>query len=369
MDHSQNKQTYKSIYWPFALVAALMGIILSWGVLSGDEYGRVNLLYMLMLYFFVPVLMIIITLLGFISSHSHNSAKILIQSGLFKLRKLEYFRYLQKQHLSHIWLVQQSQVIALAFALSSILVFLFLLLFTDMTFIWRSTILTPEHLHPVLEVVSLPWSFIAVAQPDLELLRASQHFRLEQTAVNGVTPSQWWPFVLAVQVTYSLLPRLLMFTILGMRIKRSASAIDPVVSNEDVVSRQTTKPAGHILPLESLNGIFPILRWDAIPDTILNQLRKSYSQLGLEVCDVWQGTQEQSNALADSDMPIILVKAWEPPMGELSDQLQNNNGYILPLMWRDNNLGTINDINRDEWLRFAESNHWQLLELGDTTDV
>ena len=65
---------------------------------------------------------------------------------------------------------------------------------------------------------------------------------------------------------------------------------------------------------------------------------------------------------------LVLVKSWEPPLGELGDYLHSLSGsqqkFILPLDWGEGAVKPISANHLNEWRRFCGSlSGWQLLQL------
>ena len=108
------------------------------------------------------------------------------------------------------WLFYQTQLASLAFTLGGLSAFFLLLVGTDISFVWRSTLLQATDLLPVLKFLALPWSFWSEAQPSLALLQQSQDFRLGTTELNSEQLGRWWKYAVAAQVTYMLMPRAIM---------------------------------------------------------------------------------------------------------------------------------------------------------------
>jgi hypothetical protein len=61
----------------------------------------------------------------------------------------------------------------------------------------------------------------------------------------------------------------------------------------------------------------------------------------------------------------VLVKSWEPPMGELRDFLQSlpQPGFVLPLDWHESQLRAVKASHLKEWRRFSASlSGWSVLQ-------
>ena len=111
-----------------------------------------------------------------------------------------------------------TQVFALTFNLGLLLAFLALSYGNDPTFGWRSTMLTSEQMHKIMETVAWPWSAVwPEAVPTLEVVSYVKDSSKENVR-HTLDPEQrikdvrmWaslWPFLLASLCFYGLLPRI-----------------------------------------------------------------------------------------------------------------------------------------------------------------
>lgn len=113
------------------------------------------------------------------------------------------------------------QVAAAWFNAGALAVLLVEVAVTDLAFGWSTTLqLGPERFFQLCERLSLPWSrWFPEAAPSLDLVRATQYFRLEGAYVGATEgariadPSlsgRWWAFLAACLVVYGLLPRIVL---------------------------------------------------------------------------------------------------------------------------------------------------------------
>lgn len=118
-------------------------------------------------------------------------------------------------------LFRHVQVAAAWFNAGALAVLLIEVTVTDLAFGWSTTLqLGSERFFQVCERLSMPWSrWFPEAAPSLDLVRATQYFRLEGAYVGATEgeriadPSQsgrWWPFLAACLVVYGLLPRVVL---------------------------------------------------------------------------------------------------------------------------------------------------------------
>ena len=354
----------------------LAGLFVGYGVLSGDAQGRVNLLYSLMLFAFLPVVALLLNLLMWIGNSSKGLVSSLLELPILPSRIASALMAFASTGSRKIWIFYQAQWFALSFASGSLLVYLLLLLGSDISFVWRSTLLEAPDLLPVLNLMASPWIFWPDAQPSLKLLMRSQDFRLDTLASYSLFPGQWWKFILAAQCTYNLIPRLLMLAFARNRYHRSLQ--------ESIKGDDKTKNAGasfrsnpdtvspSLVPVVyAIDADYILLNWAIAPPFCLQSIEKKLgeSRKTLEI-DLLNDSAETHATLA-SETVVVLVKSWEPPLAELGDYLldiplanTNSLRYLLPLDWTERQLVSIRSDHLDEWRRFCGTlAGWQLLQL------
>ncbi len=352
------------ILWLIVAVGTALGLILSWGVLSGDQHGRVNLLYLLFLYVLLPIASLLISLVSLLGSKGINLARLVIALPFWSAQQQSLFRKTRQLNLHKHWLLLQSQAAALAFSCTSLLVFFMLLLATDINFVWRSTLLDATDLLPFLNIIALPWGFWDSAQPSLVLLQATQDSRLLITGTDANLYAGWWQFILATQLFYSLLPRALVLVAARLSFIHQA--------RQDLESRLQQEISRHPLSHSKSYVLAPVVTELPSAITITNwagvelSLLQSLNELDLRTDNLLiagpLATQEQQ-ASAESwhDEQLVLVKAWEPPLGELFDFLQHGRGYLLPLDWDETGLKPPRHSHLQEWQRFiSQLPQWRI---------
>lgn len=345
---------------PIWIVGLLLGLFLSWMVLSGDDAGRVNLLYLLLVYLFIPLVGAIISVVSLLQGKGLNVARVLsaipLQSKPFQM----YLHKLRQMHLDKQWFFLQTQAAALAYACGSLIIFVVLLLATDINFVWRSTLLDAEQLQPLLAFIAAPWWFWDSAQPSVELLRITQDSRLNESYNNVSNFGQWWAFVLATQVLYSGVLRGVLLLIAKVWIKKTSqknAQAKPQNTHVNVESvPATVQKLSHIL--HDLPTEYALTNWARISDLVVSQLMLNPTHslpagpIILEQGDAgFQGTQ------------ILLVKAWEPPMGELQDYMEHTSGIIFPVNYKHNKVTAPEPMHIEEWQRFtAQLPNWGIYQ-------
>ncbi|TQV89028.1 DUF2868 domain-containing protein [Aliikangiella coralliicola] len=360
-----NHNTSNIISWPIVAIGAGIGFVLSWSVLSGDYQGRVNLLYLLLVYLVIPISSLIISLVSLIKGDGINLARLLVALPIWSQQKKSTFRKFHQLSVDKHWFFLQSQAAALAFSVASLFSFFLLLVATDVNFVWRSTLLQSSDLLPVLKVIATPWSFWSEAQPTISLLQATQDSRLVQADMNAAAYAGWWPFIFATQLVYSLLPRsILLIATRGWYLKLIKTDFEQQLQSE--INRHSPRapetfeisPVVHQLP----NNQIVVNNWGGLDLNMLSILDELNLSSDNVICAGPNASfAEQTVAERWRGEQLVLVKSWEPPLGELADFLQNSKGYLLPLDWEEQRLISPRESHVQEWQRFAKKlKHWQV---------
>lgn len=359
------QQANKTQYSVLA-IGAVLGGVLSWGLLSGDQQGRVNLLYLLLIFVALPIFSLAISLFSLIGGRGVNFIRSISKVPLWPQSKQRLFLKLHSLGRDKLWFLWQSQVAALAFSIASLLTFFLLLLITDINFVWRSTLLSAEHLQPTLKLIATPWWFWHDAQPSLELLQHTQNSRIAiQVGEKGIY-AQWWPFILCTQLVYSLLPRGLMLLLAKRQYQRNMhNDIETHLQRQIKHSaKQTVEPVAQIKRIRQIPRTLSIINWCGVDVSLLQRVDEiTANQQQMFIAGAKANAEQQRLAQQQSGDLLVLVKAWEPPLGELMDFLHNldcKNGYVMPLDWQQDTLVPCQLKHLQEWQRFADQAGWQL---------
>ena len=103
------------------------------------------------------------------------------------------------------------------------------------------------------------------------------------------------------------------------------------------------------------DGRFALIKKDGVSVAVENLA-------AAEVCDA---------AKAGAKTVVILVKSWEPPMGELKDFTRQLRGFsarlLLPLDWGREKMNAVKPTNLDEWRRFGAeaAGGWKALQAKE----
>jgi hypothetical protein len=345
-----------------ALLGMLVGFLVGFGTLSGDQQGRVNLLFLLLILAFLPVMTLVLSLVFLLRRNGRGLAGWLLELPLWPRHLSAALLELDVRQCRKDWLVHQGQVLGLSFSFGTLFVFLLLLLGTDISFVWRSTILEAADLLPTLQLISFPWRWWPEAQPSLLLLEQTRDFRLSNSALAMPDASQWWRFILAVQVCYSLLPRSLLWLFARQRVRSQYSASD--LQQASIVAAAPAVQAAPELAevVQVVSQPWTLLVWGANQKDCIKAIQSVYGQAE-QVIEL----EATSESLAIEHSVVVLVKSWEPPLAELADVLQllpqQGQRLMLPVEWSKQALGEVRPVHFAEWRRFAATlPGWKVLQ-------
>ncbi len=371
------EENLRKIVKPILWVSFFIGLVLSWSVLSGDSFGRVNLLYLIILYVIFPCFSLIYSMMSYFYSPLQacslpSLVSSFIQNNNFLFTKYKQsFLKLAQNNSPKLTLLYLSQVAAIGFSLASLLVLFSLLVTTDVHFIWRSTLLSAEQILVFLKIISLPWQFWNDAQPTLDLISISQDNRLfkgmpvQSTLVN----SNWWQFVLATQLFYAFLMRFIVLVFLNLFFKFSKQKRTSLVYREINISdkNNTIKEQPKEIFESDVKINFAINNWANFHTNILKHVESTLSGECINELNAGPEASDVERLIAERwrETQVIVVKSWEPPLAELSDYMENSIGYILPLDIKSDNFVSIQERHLEEWRRFLKPlPQWKIIRLS-----
>ncbi|WP_338294694.1 DUF2868 domain-containing protein [Planctobacterium marinum] len=335
--------------WQTRHIPLFLGVVLGFlgsiFFLSGDQYGQVNILVLLGLFVGVPVLGGLLSLLPLVNLEPPAVHQFKARLFTFWGRPIHH----NDERLDKLSVLYHGQYVGVGFGLGSLLALLLLLVFTDMHFVWRSTLLTPQLLLPVLQVLSLPWFFWQSAQPTMELLTATQDSRLTVDAARALDFKKWWPFVMACQLCYGFILRLVMMAIIRWRI---AAVIKMSNKREAKRHRHVATTKSFSNTTNQLPDKVVVLNWASFADATLTQLNDVIKKHPVITAGPFSSKQ---SSLDTSSHYLVLVKAWEPPLQELKDYLQHCKGVIYPVELQREKVSKPKPHHLQEWQRFTET--------------
>lgn len=353
-----------------ALLGFCAGLLLSYSVLAGDSQGRVNLLFLLLLFAFLPVAGLLLSLLLILKGGGKGLAGLILALPLWPRHLNLALSRLGSLRSANLWLFYQTQILSLGFSVGCLSLYLLLLLGSDITFVWRSTLLEPADLLPTLQALALPWRFWTEAQPSLALIEVSRDFRLGMQEAGQPAVGLWWQYILAAQISYNLLPRSVMLVVARDLYRRRLQYVDSG-SAAPLSSAGTASAAQEELAdvVATVTRPWVLLDWIGASTQCLGQIQRRLGP-ATEVQRITPVPLQDDPVTDSSHSIVVLVKSWEPPLGELADRLRQMQGkldmLLLPLDWNENDIVQPSPAHLDEWRRFAATlPNWRVLQLQD----
>ena len=351
------------------LIALTLGLLASVAVLSGDDFGRVNLLYALSLFALLPSIGLVVTLLLLFLGRRSGIAALLIELPLAPKTLTSLLPTQRSGVRRQTALFSLSQSLVLAFATGNLSGFVMMLLATDVSFVWRSTLLDAATLFPILDTLASPWRWWQAAQPSLEMLNQTQDFRLQGASLEGNYVGQWWQYLLAAQLCYSIVPRALLWLFANNKFKRAAQLQDSEQDPSHQLAVVTPAPESDKLAASVSEIPANAVLFDCAhtSDALLSKIEKS-----LRVSASYKAPTSFDftlDGISPTSTPsfVVVVRSWEPPLAELADSIlaaftaeQRQNLFIAPIDWESNqhqgdHLIQPTVAHTQEWRRFCES--------------
>ncbi|KRP27511.1 MAG: hypothetical protein ABS30_08025 [OM182 bacterium BACL3 MAG-120924-bin41] len=351
------------------LIALMLGLLASVAVLRGDDFGRVNLLSSLSLFALLPSIGLVVTLLLLFLGRRSGIAALLIELPLAPKTLTSLLLTQRNGVRRQTALFSLSQSLVLAFATGNLLGFVLMLLATDVSFVWRSTLLDAATLFPILDTLASPWRWWQAAQPSLEMLNQTQDFRLQGASLEGNYVGQWWQYLLAAQLCYSIVPRALLWLFANNKFKRAAQLQDSEQDPSHQLAVVTPAPESDKLAASVSEIPANAVLFDCAhtSDALLSKIEKS-----LRVSASYKAPTSFDftlDGISPTSTPsfVVVVRSWEPPLAELADSIlaaftaeQRQNLFIAPIDWESNqqqgdHLIQPTVAHTQEWRRFCES--------------
>lgn len=364
-----SQQALKQLSQGMTLLGVCAGFLLSYSVLAGDAQGQVNLLFLLLLFAFFPVAGLVLTVILMLRGGGKGFVGLILALPLWpRSLKLALSR-LESTSGSKPWWFYQTQILGLSFSIGCLLLYVLLLLGSDISFVWRSTLLEPQDLLPALQVLALPWGFWPEAQPSIELIELTRDYRVGSANEAQSVVGLWWKYILAAQVSYNLLPRSLMLLVArglyGRRLREDAAR-----HASDALEIGQPAAAPHMALADvttAIAGPYILLDWAQAAVSCHHAVQKHFGPAA-EIAQLGPLQPASENALPKTHSLVVLVKSWEPPLAELKDSLSVMQSdldlLILPLDWNDQRVGQPAPSHLDEWRRFtATLPNWKVLQL------
>lgn len=369
------------------LLVFLLGLASGWStavvVLFYDGSVPVNILHAIVVLALIPLLLSLPFFLSLLipTQRLQELFKVLtpgrwaldLWQHLQSRRRTKSDGFILPLPVGHRLAVWWTQLFSLSFAIGSLFELLYQISIFDLAFAWSTTLnLSTAQFQQITNFLAWPWLWwLPQAVPDTTLIAASHYFRLQDAPSllpnSAALMTQWWAFLLASIITYSLLPRLLSTLLAGWRLRRSLQwqllhsstarrllhqLQHDVVSTRSLVAETISQQQeGRDSPIPDVSQLpdsyrhVVVINWSAAADFGAAALEHFLRQRNLSVLAEFaaggqvtlaqeQEVPTQVRALA-SDFIWLRVKAWEPPLTEHKHflrQLRDTIGQQIPLL-------------------------------------
>jgi hypothetical protein len=363
----------------------IVGFLTMIGFLFAHGQGMVNVLWFFAFFVLLQLAMsafsaatlVSVALGNAPSSLSINPARLLASRTLPDWRRWREF-----QDVIQLVFLRYGQGMGIGFVGGALLAFIAVPAVNDFSFMWSSTFqLTDGAMQRFVHIVTAPWShWLPAATVDAQVIADSRYHPAAARPGPARIESMrsWWPFLFVSMLVYALLPRLLLGWLSRLLYRRRLQRAfigypgadlvlqrmkQPLIRSQGVAGSEP-RPGGHGELLEEFRlpdeGVLVISWAGALQAEELDHYRELR---GVEPTLLMPaGTSLEADGAAidrakqeDSQLLILVVKAWEPPMSDLADFIvEIARGSSSVLFLRPLRDTGIPEDRLDDWRRFAD---------------
>ena len=330
------------------VAASCLGIVCIAGLLVPYAQQPLNVLFFLASFIGVQLLLVLFTLISLFfwwtnSGNANNSLWLQFNPGkhLFAFMAKKTSVVLPWSYLSSSlsWsFVRWGQIVGISFNIAALVTFILILAFSDRSFSWSSTFqVSDQNMHTFAQVIAAPWSWV-FPQADIDMQTI---VTTRQQALQSVFSTQqvhamrsWWPFLVGCMVTYGLIPRLILFFLSTVYLKRTlihtfinypgAQAVlyrinTPVINTQRHTSETEDKNTQQNIPASSLATLknISVIDWVNALDNYPEFQPQTKLKAGLNLKED-QSLIKKLNQQTNYEL-LIALKSWEPPIADLKD--------------------------------------------------
>ena len=341
------------------LLAFAAGVGVAVASLSYSPQGRINILWVWLLWAALPLLGSVVSLMfaafGSARPWLFQWRGFYWQNKQWPNKPLTWYPT-RKQRLEMLWLLQ---MVWCLLALGMLLGYWVLLLFSDLAFGWSSTLVQNASVTATaVEWLAAPWRALwPAAVPTADMVAATHFQRIAPSAAKPALAAQWWRFLMASLIFYNLLPRTLLALVFygcwrwgshsGLQVRSPApSASESVVAKNTIIE-------GSLAEWHDA----PRLSWE-LDDPA------AAASFGL---NGWTEDEQRLARILAQQPPRLLwqVNATRSPVAELSDLMTNARaaGVSAQALWARQNKDTDPERHLLSWRAFAHQH--QLIWIVD----
>lgn len=342
---------FKRVSWLAILVGFVFGIVLASTLLHYDGSQPINVLVLLVVLVLFPLLLFLFSLLlPFFRSGSFlsglNIGSILLAYIKIKSPALNDFFSSSRSDSARDKLLRwrlllHSQQFGIALAVAALLTLLAHVSFSDLAFGWSTTLdFDSSSLTPWIQNLAIPWAaWFPEAVPSNQLIEQSRFFRLE----NGVSElsaqalTGWWKFIAMCLLVYGIGFRLLAAWFANLNYKKAVenmllqhsevtALLDRFNAPQNVIDSAPVVSANNKAENHSSSFNYQtadvLIRWNGA--NLDDNTRQHNHIVEVSSEDALQLDTARFKDLNKNDIKHIhiITKAWEPPLLEFHDLIQ-----------------------------------------------
>jgi hypothetical protein len=400
------------LYHVLCLILVIAGLASGWGlaraVLHYTGEAPINVVNALGLLVLPQLLLLLLWLVAAIPHRlplfsSLQSALRLLNPGRLAGLLAQFFPQQRRRSLEALWDSENalllapaarwlfslwSQLFAFWFNVGLLLALFYLISFSDLAFAWSTTLnLDNSSFHRLLAALAWPWhGLFPDAVPSPELVEISRYYRLDEGSLtNGPGAAArlggWWPFLVAAVVCYGLLPRLVTLVLSWLRFQHHLGTALPRLPGAPELLARMNSPliSTAALQPETTAAIQPgsdsapsqtaayrlkcaVVDWCGAVES-REQISARLKSMGIEPLEFLnaggaRSTAEDNATVAAlcrqaSEGVAVIAKAWEPPLLEFLDFLQEIRAQcgrrqpLIVVLW--GGASGVSERDRESW--------------------
>jgi hypothetical protein len=372
----------------------LTGFLAMTGFLFAHTSGLVNVLWFILLFVLLQFALCLVSAATLFlavfgrreAGFTFNPARLVFSRTIRQRRYWREFRSV----FSLIFL-RYGQGMGIGFMTGAMTAFLLVLAVNDFSFVWSSTFnLSNAAVERFTATASAPWSgWLPVATVDAQVIAESRYHpaAAKFSAREVRSMHSWWPFLFACMTCYALLPRVLLWLASRLLYRSRLRRAFVGYPGADLVLRRMNRPAVTTQAEHDSAERAVAVRGDVAPRT--DELLISWS--GAIGADETGEYQELAGIPADRVMTaglsldgdrdvlavaagpavnhaVVVAKAWEPPLSELADFLEQLRSCVSSELFVRPLAGAgVTESSLEDWQQFATTQPGGAIALAALT--
>ena len=339
--------------------AWVSGLFAGIALLKYSGAAPVNIVYFLAFAVGIPLFSMVLSLIAMTRAAQAHNALVHLSPASWMVRLLALLPGLKGEQIDTVpihprlanWIIiERGQMMAWWFAVGMLMALLGIVVTQDVAFAWSTTLsVTPEQFARLIGQIAWPWrGWFPGAVPDATLIAQSHYFRLGAALDPAMIRhaqqlGQWWKFLAMATLVYGVGLRFVLWMAAKLGLRRAVHRAilgDEAVAellermNTPIIETQSPQLEARFHP-ESDRYAHTVAEADDRYDVVLGwSMEPSFVRAVLEGLGIEAGRVETpggSRSLGEDEQIIalsrgtvlLLVKAWEPPMMDWADFLED----------------------------------------------